>query len=230
MIGIYKIINPNGRVYIGQSRDIEKRFKQYKRLKCKKQPRLYNSFLKYNVENHTFEIIEECDFNDLNIKERYYQDLYDVTNEKGLNCTLTKTDILPQVVSDITREKIGNRILSEESRLKMSLSRKGTKWSEETRLKVKGKIIAENVKIKMSLAKKDKYNGGNHPMYGKTHSEETKLKMSLSKTKKVINVITNEIFNSSDECVLINNLSITSAYLRLMLSGKRNNNTDFKYL
>ena len=72
-------------------------------------------------------------------------------------------------------------------------------------------------------------------------SEETKEKIRQRHTgnrvgaknhncKKVINTITNEIFNSSDECVLVNNLSITSRYLKLMLSGKRNNNTDFKYL
>ena len=32
MIGIYKIINPNNKVYIGQSTNIERRFKQYKSL------------------------------------------------------------------------------------------------------------------------------------------------------------------------------------------------------
>lgn len=230
MIGIYKIISPSGRIYIGQSRDIDRRFTQYKRLECKKQPRLYNSFIKYNINNHIFEIIEECSFEDLNIRERYYQDLYDVTNINGLNCTLTETDILPRVVSEETKRKVGDRILSEESRLKMSNSRKGTKWSEKTREKVKGKIISEEAKLKMSLAKKGKYDGENHPLYGKKHSDETKEKMRLAKTKKVINIITNEIFNSSDECVLLNNLSITSTYLKLMLSGKRNNNTDFRYL
>ena len=56
MIGIYKITSPKGRVYIGQSIDILYRFKKYKQMQCKGQVRLYNSFLKHNVENHLFEI------------------------------------------------------------------------------------------------------------------------------------------------------------------------------
>jgi hypothetical protein len=35
MIGIYKIINPNGRIYIGQSTNIEGRWTKYKQLACK---------------------------------------------------------------------------------------------------------------------------------------------------------------------------------------------------
>lgn len=97
MIGIYKITNPKNKVYIGQSRNIEKRFKRYKYLTCTtKQKRLFNSFSKYGIDNHKFEIIEECLFEQLNIRERYYQDLYDILN-KGLNLVLTETDILPRV-------------------------------------------------------------------------------------------------------------------------------------
>lgn len=97
MIGIYKITNPKNKVYVGQSRNIEKRFKRYKYLTCTtKQKRLFNSFSKYGIDNHKFEIIEECLFEQLNIRERYYQDLYDVLN-KGLNLVLTETSILPRV-------------------------------------------------------------------------------------------------------------------------------------
>lgn len=35
--GIYKITNPNGKIHIGQSIDLECRFKCYKYLKCKNQ-------------------------------------------------------------------------------------------------------------------------------------------------------------------------------------------------
>ena len=36
MIGIYKITNPIGQVYIGQSKDIKKRFTYYTNKSCKK--------------------------------------------------------------------------------------------------------------------------------------------------------------------------------------------------
>ena len=60
MVGIYKITSPSGRVYIGQSVNIEKRFLSYsKLLRCKTQIKLFRSFLKYGVINHIFETIEE---------------------------------------------------------------------------------------------------------------------------------------------------------------------------
>ena len=57
MIGIYKITSPLGYIYIGQSINIDYRFNVYKKLKCKSQLRIYNSFVKYGVDNHIFEII-----------------------------------------------------------------------------------------------------------------------------------------------------------------------------
>ena len=47
MIGIYKITNPKEKVYIGQSIDIEKRWKRYYyTLNCKSQTALYRSLKK----------------------------------------------------------------------------------------------------------------------------------------------------------------------------------------
>ena len=44
-IGIYKITNLiNGKIYIGQSVNILKRWLSYKKLNCKGQPKLYRSF------------------------------------------------------------------------------------------------------------------------------------------------------------------------------------------
>lgn len=93
MVGIYKIISPNNRIYIGQSVDIEKRFKSYKRLyvKNQKQTKLHRSFIKYGVLNHKFEIVLECKESELNNYERYYQELYNCL-EDGLNCNLTSTN------------------------------------------------------------------------------------------------------------------------------------------
>jgi hypothetical protein len=97
MIGIYKITNPKGRIYIGQTRNYKKRISYYK-YKChNKQVRLFNSFDKYSFENHIIEFIEECKFEELNIRERYWQDYYDVLSENGLNCVLVETNILPRI-------------------------------------------------------------------------------------------------------------------------------------
>lgn len=67
MIGIYKISNPIGEIYIGQSINIERRFKEHK-TKCVNLS-LKESFNKYGIENHIFEVIEECDICELKKKE-----------------------------------------------------------------------------------------------------------------------------------------------------------------
>jgi len=106
MIGIYKITSPSGKVYIGQAINTYKRLESYKGLYCKSQTKLYNSLVKYGFFEHVFEVIEECTKEELNIRERYWQDFYDVLSEKGLNCRLTQTDSKSGHCSQETRNKI----------------------------------------------------------------------------------------------------------------------------
>ena len=106
MIGIYKITSPNNKIYIGQSVNVERRIFKYKKFKdCKNQFKLLNSFNKYGIENHIFEILEECNIELLNERERYYQDLYNVI-KKGLNCRLTTTIDKSGFLSQETKDKI----------------------------------------------------------------------------------------------------------------------------
>ena len=60
MIGIYKITNPKGKIYIGQTWDLTNRENTYSRYNCKGQRKLYNSFKKYGWEQHIFEILKVC--------------------------------------------------------------------------------------------------------------------------------------------------------------------------
>lgn len=108
MIGVYKITSPTGRVYIGSSVNIEHRFCFYKNLLCKSQSKLYRSFKKYGVENHKFEIVEECTLDNLRERELYYGNLYEVLDsKKGLNCRLPKTGESFTYMSEETKRKIG---------------------------------------------------------------------------------------------------------------------------
>lgn len=96
---IYKITNPNSKIYIGQTTKLLKRKGAYKRLdSCiQNQIILYRSLKKYGWDAHSFEIIESCDFEKLNERERYWQEFYDVLGENGLNCRLTETNSLKRV-------------------------------------------------------------------------------------------------------------------------------------
>lgn len=150
--GIYKITSPKGRIYIGQSMDIYERWKKYKYINNKHQKKVFNSIRKYGVENHVFEIIEECEFDELNCIERYWQDFYNVLSENGLNLMLQECGEIKQVHSEETIEK-------------MRAFHTGKQVSAETREKLRAANIGEN-----------------SFWYGKNHSEKTKRSMSVAQT------------------------------------------------
>jgi group I intron endonuclease len=62
LTGIYKVLSPTGKVYIGQSRDIKKRFYQYHMKYCINQSILFKSLKKHGPENHVFSIVHELPF------------------------------------------------------------------------------------------------------------------------------------------------------------------------
>ena len=119
MIGIYKILSPTNKVYIGQSVDIPKRWKQYKGTECKQQIKLNRSFKKYGVDNHKFEIIEECSLEQIDERELYWGIFYNVLGENGLNLRLGE----------------GRGKCSDETKLKKSIAMKGKKQTEEHKQK-----------------------------------------------------------------------------------------------
>lgn len=79
MQGIYKITNKiNGKSYIGQSIDIEKRWVDHKwpEKKTWHYP-LYKAIKKYGIKNFDFIVLEEVkDFNELTKKEYFYYKKY----------------------------------------------------------------------------------------------------------------------------------------------------------
>lgn len=84
MTGIYKIENlVNNKVYIGQAINIENRWKGHKKELHNNNhanKHLQNAWNKYGEENFKFEVIEECNENELNEKEIYW-----ITEFGGLN-------------------------------------------------------------------------------------------------------------------------------------------------
>lgn len=221
MIGIYKITSPSGKIYIGQSVNINNRISSYRNLKCRNQIKLYNSLLKYSFDNHKFEILEECDVNVLNERERYYQDFYNSSSEKNLNCKLTKTDDKTGFLSAETKSKIsaGNKgkKVSLESRKKMSYAK--MQMTDETKSKLRLKKVSEETKQKLSFLNK-----------GKKIKEETRLKLLVNngKSKKVICSKTLKIYNSANQCAIENNIKHKT--LCNQLSGISKNKTTFKYV
>jgi group I intron endonuclease len=105
-VGIYKITNPNGKVYIGQSIEIEKRLYKYKSANCKKQTKILNSIKKYGWDAHSFEIIHKCLASELNDLEVYYINKFNSLND-GLNLAYGGRSSL---LTDEHKQKIANSL------------------------------------------------------------------------------------------------------------------------
>ena len=206
MIGIYKITSPSGKVYIGQSINVEKRFQGYKALRCKGQPRLFNSLKKYGYDKHKFEILCECSIEELNEKERYYQDLYSVLNGKGLNCVLTKSSDRYVVIS-------------KETRLKMSIASKGRIVSEETR--IKKSIITKNQSIETKIKRAISNTGKKRTQYSKDI-------MNAKKRALILNLETGIFYEGIKE--VANLIGLKPNTLKCKLNGQNKNNTQFIYV
>ena len=83
--GIYKVTNKiNGKVYIGQSVDIGRRWRQH--MTAEVDTYFHKAIQKYGVENFEWEVIEQCKKKDLDEREIYWIEYYDSFN-KGYNRT-----------------------------------------------------------------------------------------------------------------------------------------------
>lgn len=84
MVGIYKITKKqNGKSYIGQSNNIDRRFSEHK---TKTDLAIDIAIHKYGIDAFNFEIIEECSLEKLDEREIYWIAYYDTYKGFGYNC------------------------------------------------------------------------------------------------------------------------------------------------
>lgn len=202
--GVYKIENLiSKKVYVGSSINTEERRNQH--FKCLRKQRHSNQHLQaawdmYGEENFNFEVIIFCAVEELEEKEQYYMDLYDVV-KTGYNIYPNAYSPGEREVSEETRKKLSEgkkrayveggtsfgfkkgHEVTEETRKKKSLLMRDHKVTEETRQKIiltRKKGIprwSEEEKKQMSLRRKGKPTG-------RSPSLETREKMSNAKQGK----------------------------------------------
>lgn len=86
MIGIYKITKiSDGKSYVGQSNDIERRFKEHQTKGTTARIPLDIAIQKYGIEAFTYEVLEECNIESLNERENFWIKYYN-TVKTGYNC------------------------------------------------------------------------------------------------------------------------------------------------
>ncbi len=158
--GIYSITNVlNNKRYIGYSCNIERRFRKHKNdLRRSKHHSIHlqNSWNEYGESYFIFEVIEECDKEDLCSREDYWVRYFSsLSNDKGYNIRPTDPNIKTGLIAEETRLKIiiaatgrpsplKGVSMTKETKEKLSLSlkgrtapNKGRKWSDQQREKIK---------------------------------------------------------------------------------------------
>lgn len=164
IVGIYKITAPTGKIYIGQSRNVSFRWRQYDKDKIRKKNnrKVDNSILKYGYESHQFELLhqlpKDVEQSVLNEYEQLYIDLYRACKVELMNL----------------RDAGYHGLYSEESKIRMRNAQLGKKSSPEAIEKRRAKIIGK----KRSAETIRKISNANK---GKVRSEEYRLKFSLSR-------------------------------------------------
>ena len=166
MFYIYKITNIiNGKVYIGQTNNLKRRWYKHKFDSKSDEPKLIISkaIKKYGIENFKYEEIDCCNsLEECNKQEVWYIFIYrSLTSQFGYNI-----------------EEGGNKSkMSDETKEKLRAANLGKKHSDETLKKMKeihtGKFHSEETKEKCRLLK-----------MGKLASEETKAKLSKIQSKR----------------------------------------------
>jgi group I intron endonuclease len=136
MPGIYKWTSPTNRVYVGQSKDLDKRKKWYMSdgIRNAQMPKLKRSFNKYGIDNHIYDIIEHCTIEQLDEKEIHWGLFYN-TLEHGLNCKLGEQN---SIFSESTKKKMSDaqkkhtRTPEHEQNRQISLRKV---WDEKNRIR-----------------------------------------------------------------------------------------------
>lgn len=104
---VYKITSPSGKIYIGSTINVERRKKDYQRLRRTHQWKIKSSIEKYGWENHLFEIVWCGDENLRYEKEFEIGNSFNVLDrEKGLNLKLPKIDDKIKFLSDETIDRM----------------------------------------------------------------------------------------------------------------------------
>lgn len=204
MKGIYSITNPSGSIYIGQSKNIERRFGNHKNQNYNSNCYLLaRSFKKYGIENHVFKVLHELpeDVADsvLNEYETFCIGQYKEAGVRLLNVKMTANNHNEETKAKISAKLKGVKKSAEhiEKHRKAITGRpspkKGTKLSEETKGKIREARAKQTNVVGPPIGHIPWNKGVSYPNLknrGKRISEEQKKQISASLTGRKLSAET----------------------------------------
>lgn len=241
--GIYKIKNIiNNDCYIGSAKDINRRWQRHKSaLKHNHHENIHlqRAWNKYGEENFIFEIIEECDINDLLIIEQKYLDLnpeYNIGKSSSGGDNITNHPNRNEIINIIKTNlrKTINNYNPDEIKIKYSRPMeqnpnwKGGKTYNYCKC---GARISYNA---ITCKKCRELNDDNNPFYNKHHSDEAKKIMSNKKKGKYngnqnLPIIINNIeYRSAGEASTILGIPMVTIRWRVLSNNKKFSNYKYK--
>lgn len=191
MAGIYSVTSPSGAIYVGKTtKPFKERFRHYHTLHCKKQHKLYASFIKYGVDSHIFKIEEEFPDDDIYLKsiDLFEECIFLHYKEKVGNMMNIRYPSINPIHSKETKEIISNKLKGNkrsaesiekcrQTKIKNGTTGKGIPKPQSVKDKIretlKGRKTPECV-IKKRL--KTRIERGN--LFGRVCTEEAKRKQS----------------------------------------------------
>lgn len=190
--GIYCITNTiNGKKYIGSSQDIYKRMGHHFRLLGYEQhhnTHLQSAFKKYSKESFDKKTLLYCENFELLRYEQYFIDTLKPEYNKNPIAGRTKG----RRHSEATKEKLRQRVVSQQTRDRLSISHSGKTQSDDSNKKrsetLKGKIFPAETLAKISAALKGRkftpewLEKNRQAQLGKQLSIETKEKIRKAST------------------------------------------------
>lgn len=204
IICVYSIVNKrNGRMYIGSTIDVEKRFNRHKKdLRAGTHHCIYlqRAWNKYGEDSFSFDILKKCgsEYEVRKVEESYlnnqYEFLYNVSKRSTGGDLISYHPDRENIVKRMTNSlKIRYSKMTPEERRKVfghpgsSNPNYGRKHSEEAKKRIsranKGNQYAKGSKRtaeqrnKLSKIASQRV-GDKNPFFGKKHSEETKKRIS----------------------------------------------------
>lgn len=168
--GIY-LIQCGDRKYVGQARDIAKRWREHIRLLENNKHNnhyLQNIWNKYK-DKFEFLVLETCNIDELNDKEVYWINELNTLSPSGMNL-IHGGDV--RTPSEETRRKIG-----ETGKLKTVPIETRKRISDNSPKTWLGKTLSDEHRKKISINHAD-MSGKNNPNWGRKFSDEVKQRMS----------------------------------------------------